>query len=54
MKAAEPVSTLETTERMVKILDSIYVKADLKQVADNAIHMNTENRNQLLIILEDL
>ena len=38
---------------MVKILNSTYAKADLKQVADNAIQLNSEERTQLLIILED-
>ena len=33
---AEPASTQEASERMVKILDSAYAKADLKQVVDNA------------------
>ena len=30
MQIAEPASTREATERMVKILDSIYANADLK------------------------
>ena len=38
----------------MKILDSTYVKAKLKQVADNATHMNDEERTQLIRILEDL
>ena len=32
---AEPVSTREATEILIKILDIIYAKADHKQAADN-------------------
>ena len=35
MQTVEPASTREATERMVKILNSTYAKAYLKQVADN-------------------
>ena len=38
---------------MVKILDSTYVKAHLKQVADNATQMNDEEKTQLLSLLEE-
>ena len=38
---------------MIKILDSNYAKADLKQIADNVTQLNTEERTQLLRILED-
>ena len=38
---------------MVKILVSTYVKADLKQVVDNATQMNSEERTQLLSPLEE-
>ena len=37
----EPASTRDATERMVKILNSIYVEWDLKQVADNVTQLNT-------------
>ena len=37
---------------MVKILDSTYEKANLEQVV-NDNHMNTEERNFLLSLLED-
>ena len=43
--------------RLVKIIDSTYAKAELKQVANNANHMNAEERTQLLRLikyLEDL
>ena len=38
---------------MVKILDSTYAKAYLKQVADNATQLNYEERIQLLSLLDD-
>ena len=36
MQTAEPYSTRESPERMVKILDSTYEKADLKQVFNDS------------------
>ena len=42
MKTAEPDSTREATDLMVKILDSTYAKADLKQVANSTSQMNAE------------
>ena len=53
MQTAETVSTGEYNERLVKILDSIYVKADLEQVDNNATHLNTEEITQILRILKD-
>ena len=53
MKTAEPASTREATEQMVKILNNTYAKADLKQVADNATQMKAEEITQLLRLLED-
>ena len=53
MQTVEPASTREDTEQMVKITESTYEKADLMQVADNASHMNSEERTQLLSTLED-
>ena len=53
MHTAEPDSTREATEKMVKILDSTYEKACLKQVADNSTQMNSEERTQLLSLPED-
>ena len=52
IQTAEPVSTREATERLVKILDSNYEKADLKQVANNATQLNTEEKTQLLRVLK--
>ena len=45
MHNEEPASTREATERMVKILDSAYAKADLEQVVANASQLNAEERN---------
>ena len=53
MQTEEPASTIEATEILVKILDSNYVKADLKQVDNNATQMNTEERTQLLRLIGD-
>ena len=38
---------------MFKIPNITYVKADLKQVDDNAIYMNAEERTLLLNIIEE-
>ena len=52
MKTADPASTIEATERMVKNLNSTYAKADLNQVANNATQLNAEERTQLLSIVK--
>ena len=44
MQTADPASTREATDRLVKILEITYAKADLYQVADNATPLNTEER----------
>ena len=54
MKSVETDSTRAPTEWMVKIIDSTYVKADLKQVANNTTRLNDEERTLLLILIEDL
>ena len=54
MQTAETISTREDPERLVKILDITYEKADLEQVAANANHMNSEEINKLLILLKYL
>ena len=41
MQTTEIASTQEATERMVKILNSTYAKADLKKVADNKTQLNS-------------
>ena len=38
---------------MVKIINSTYVKVDLKQVAYNSTQMNSEEITQLLSLLEE-
>ena len=53
MQTVELDSTIEATERTVKILDSTYEKADLNQVADNTTQLNNDERTQLLGLLED-
>ena len=57
MKNSEPVSTKETTEIMVNILDINYTKTYLEHVVVNSTHMNDYDITQLLGILngfEDL
>ena len=53
MQTVETASTQEATERMVKIFDINYVKADLKQVYNNASQLNDEERTLLLSLIED-
>ena len=53
IQTAEPVSTREATERLVEIIGSIYVEADLEQLASNANQLNAEERAQLLRHLQD-
>ena len=52
IQTAEPVSTREATDRMVKILDINYENADLEQVAANATHLNAEDRTQQLCLIK--
>ena len=52
MHTAEPFSTREATEALLKILGSAYAKENLKQVANNANQLNAEERAQLLRLLE--
>ena len=53
MQTVEPASIQEATEKMVKILNSTYVKADLEQVVNNDIHLNAEEITLLLSLPED-
>ena len=53
IQTEKPVSTREAAERMVKILDSKYLKEKLEQVSANATHRNSEERNQLLGLTKD-
>ena len=45
IQTAEPVSSREATERLVKILDITYAKSYLKQISDNSNHMNPEKNS---------
>ena len=51
---AETSSTIEATDRLVKILNINYVKANHNNVADNTTQQNAEERTQLLRLLEDI
>ena len=52
MHTSEPVSTREATERIVKIIESSYVKAHLEHVASDATHINGDKRAQLIGLLK--
>ena len=52
MQTAEKVSTREYYKGLVKILDILYVKANLEQVDNNATQMNNEERTQLPRLLQ--
>ena len=52
-QTAEPIATQEATERIVKILDSKYEKADLDEVAANAEQLNKPQQRKLLSLLKD-
>ena len=52
MHTEEPVSTREANQRLVKIINSTYEKANLKKVADNTTHLKAEERTRLLRLLE--
>ena len=41
MKTAEPDSTRESTDRMVKILDITYANAELEQAVSESRHLNS-------------
>jgi hypothetical protein len=52
-QTAEPIATKEATERIVRILDSKYEKADLEQVAANAEDLDENQQKKLLSLLKD-
>ena len=52
MQTAEPASTREATERLVRILDSTYSRSNRKHIAHDATHLNAEERTQSLSLLE--
>ena len=49
----EPKSTEEATQRVVRILDANYKKADLQAVVNSCSHLNTDERKMLLKLLTD-
>ena len=53
LHSVEPKSTQEETERVVKILDSNYEKADLDEVVSNAKSLNAKQKKQLLAVLKE-
>ena len=53
MNTVEPVSKREATERLVKILDIAYAKADLEQVTAKSTQLKSEERTKLLKLLKD-
>ena len=52
MQNAEPISTMEDTDRTVKNIDSTYVKSDFEQVASNKTRLNADERTQLIGLLK--
>ncbi len=52
-QTAEPKVTQEATKRMVKILDSDYKKANLKEIAFSAHQLNKDEQFMLLALLKD-
>ena len=54
MRSVEPKATQEETERVIKILDSNYKKADLEEVVDKADNLNDKQKEQLLLLLREL
>ncbi len=50
----EPKSTLEATQRIIKILDAKYKKADLNAVVyERCTHLNSSDQEKLLKLLTE-
>ena len=49
--SSEPIVTEKATERLVKILDSNYHKANLIEIVAGATHLNEKQRRNLLAVL---
>ncbi|NBR26605.1 MAG: hypothetical protein EBU08_23080, partial [Micrococcales bacterium] len=49
----EPASTVEATNRVVRILDANYKKADLQEVVNNCTHLSADERILLLELLTE-
>ena len=52
IQTEELASSRKANETLVKFLDITYVKAELKQVANNATHLNSEERTQIIRLLK--
>ena len=52
MQTAEPASTRASTERLFRILESTCARANLKQIAHDATHLNADERTQSFRLLE--
>ena len=52
LRSIEPKSTKEATERVVKILDSKYEKANLKEIVANAKNLDEDQKHMLLKLLK--
>jgi hypothetical protein len=52
-QTAEPITTQEATERIVRILNSKYEKTDLDQVAAGAEELDEHQQKKLLSLLKD-
>ena len=53
MRTAKPAFTGDDTGILVRILESTYAKADLKQVSNNTTHLNAKERTKLIRLLGD-
>ncbi len=49
----EPLSTEQATQRVVRILDASYKKADIQAVVDSCSHLSSKEKNMLLMLLTD-
>ena len=47
MQTSEPDSARESTDHIVKTLDSTYANADLQNAAKNTVHLKSEQRKKL-------
>ena len=52
LRSVEPSATKDITDRVVKILDSNYEKADLNKIVDDADNLNTNQKQMLLKLLQ--
>ena len=53
MQTEEPFSIRESIDRLVKIINSIYAKENIKQAVNNTTSMNTDKITQLMRLLKD-